>query len=173
MAKFKVGDKVKICKREPIDVFPKWIDYMDEYIGDIATVERITQNGHYQLENILYKWHENWLEHAEFTRDDIREFDIVELKNGRLLQVIHDCVYDNLSLSGYSLNDWEDNLKHYALNERNIVKVYRPADSIPTDIDKWKDLPVVWEREPEVKEMTVEEISKALGYEVKIVKGEK
>ena len=34
---------------------------------------------------------------------------------------------------------------------------------------KWIDLPVVYER-TEVKEMTIEEISEALGYEVKVVK---
>lgn len=159
MAKFKVGDKVKICKCEPIDVHPYWIDRMDRYIGDIATVESISPYGNYRLENIAYNWRENWLEHVKFTRDDIREFDIVELEDGRLLQVIHDCMYDNLSLSGYDLNNWGENLKHNFSDTTPIVKVYRPADSIPTDKEKWKDLPVVWEREPEAKEMTVEEIS--------------
>ena len=174
MSKFKVGDKVRIVKKVDGNYGAAlWVLPMDKTIGNIGTVIEITPKGEntfykVDVENESWNYWEDSLRKVEFTCDDIREFDIVELDNGQLLQIIYDCAYENLSISGYTIEDWDKSLKNRVLPERNIVKVYRPTNSIPTDRSKWKDLPMIWDRE-EVKELTVAEISKILGYKIKVV----
>lgn len=168
----KVGDRVRILDgRKNPNIDPKWVDGMDKYIGEIRTVKNIGGTGDFSLEGISYFFAEEWLAPADdFTKDDLKEFDIVEFRNGRQALITMDIAMGCLEADGFSLKTWNDDLKdNTGADIYDIMKVYRPTDNIPTDKSKWKDLPVVYER-MEVKEMTVEEISKALGYEVKVVK---
>lgn len=171
MSKFKIGDRVRILdgSNNP-NVHPKWVEGMDELIGEIRTVKHINRIGDYSLEGISYFFAEEWLAPAEFTKADLKEFDIVEFRDGEKVLITMSIVFGRLGIGGFTVDTWDDDLKdNTGLSQYDIMKVYRPTDSIPTDKSKWKDLPVVYER-TEVKEMTVEEISKALGYEVKVVK---
>ena len=170
MSKFKIGDRVRILDgRENPDNHVSWLEGMDEYIGTVHTVERVFSYS-YGLSNTAYRFADEWLAPAgEFTKDDLREFDIVEFRNGDKTWVLKDIVLGRLGIGGFSVDTWKDDLIDRSAHGYDIMKVYRPTDNIPTDKSKWKDLPVVYER-TEVKEMTVEEISKALGYEVKVVK---
>ena len=171
----KVGDRVRILDGRKIldgrnnpNIHPKWVDGMDELIGEIRTVKHINGIGDYSLEGISYFFAEEWLAPAEFTKADLKEFDIVEFRNGRQALITMNIAMGVLEADGFSFRTWNDDLKdNTGADIYDIMKVYRPTDNIPTDKSKWKDLPVVYE---EVKEMTVEEISKALGYEVKVVK---
>lgn len=52
--------------------------------------------------------------------------------------------------------------------EADIVKVYQPISN--KDYGKYKIMELIWERKEPVEEMTMEEICKALGKTVKIVK---
>lgn len=166
----KVGDRVRILDgRKKPDIFPKWVEEMDELIGTVHTVEHVFKYS-YGLSNTEYFFAEEWLAPADdFTKADLKEFDIVELRNGSKTCVVNDIALGQLSIGCFSVDTWKDDLTDKGTDKYDIMKVYRPTDSIPTDRSKWKDLPVVYER-TEVKEMTVEEISKALGYEVKVVK---
>lgn len=169
MNKFEVGDRVRILDgRNNPDIHPMWLAGMNEYIGEVCTVECVNSCA-YGLSNIGYMFAEEWLAPAEFTKDDLKEFDIVEFRNGRQACVVNDYVFGQLSIGGFSAVTWLDDLTDRGTDIYDIMKVYRPTDSLPLDKSKWKDLPVVYER-TEVKEMTVEEISEALGYEVKVVK---
>lgn len=167
----KVGDRVRILDgRKNPDIYPKWVEEMDELIGEIRTVEHVF-NDSCELSDTEYFFAEEWLAPADdFTKADLKEFDIVEFRNGRQALITMNIAMGVLEADGFSFRTWNDDLKdNTGADIYDIMKVYRPTDNIPTDKSKWKDLPVVYER-TEVKEMTVEEISKALGYEVKVVK---
>lgn len=167
----KVGDRVRILDgRKNPDIYPKWMEEMDELIGEIRTVEHVFSDD-YVLYDTEYFFAEEWLAPADdFTKADLKEFDIVEFRNGRQALITMNIAIGVLEADGFSFRTWNDDLKdNTGADVYDIMKVYRPTDNIPTDKSKWKDLPVVYER-TEVKEMTVEEISKALGYEVKVVK---
>lgn len=167
----KVGDRVRILDgRENPNIFPIWAKEMDELIGEVRIVERVFMDS-YGLSDTEYFFAEEWLAPADdFTKADLKEFDIVEFRNGRQALITMNIAMGVLEADGFSFRTWNDDLKdNTGADIYDIMKVYRPTDNIPTDKSKWKDLPVVYER-TEVKEMTVEEISKALGYEVKVVK---
>lgn len=172
-ALFNVGDKVRVARADGT-----FVPEMREYIGKIYTIESVESSpnceGRYTLEECgvpcRYIFLESALEKVEFTKDDLREFDIVELRNGNKTWVVKDIILGRLGIGGFSVDTWDDDLKDNTGSSRyDIMKVYRPTDSIPTDKSKWEDLPLIYKR-TEVKEMTVEEISEALGYEVKVVK---
>lgn len=167
----KVGDKVRILDgRNNPDIHPCWVEEMDELIGTVHIVDLVRKDS-YGLYDTEYLFAEEWLAPADdFTKADLKEFDIVEFRNGRQALITMDIGFVNLVVCGFTFGTWNNDLKDNAgVDKYDIMKVYRPTDSLPTDKSKWKDLPVVYER-TEVKEMTVEEISKALGYEVKVVK---
>lgn len=171
MSKFKIGDRVRILDgRNNPKRHLEWLDEMDKYIGEVHVVERI-DSCDYRLSDLGYiMFAEEWLAPAgEFTKDDLREFDIVEFRNGEKALPTKDTILRKLYVGSFSIDTWKDDLIDRSAHGYDIMKVYRPTDNIPTDKSKWKDLPVVYER-TEIKEMTVEEISKALGYEVKVVK---
>lgn len=114
------------------------------------------------------------------TINDLKTFDVVEFKNGDVSIVVRDRAdkedyfVDIVSCCGTTrwdeLSHYEENLKHYRDNQLDVVRVRRSCNAthIPTK-DNYKRMPVIWEGN-EAKEMTVAEISKALGYDVKIVK---
>lgn len=65
MAKFKVGDKVRVVKRD-YQKSPNWVDQMDEYIGNEYTILRFTGDNYIIFkEDISWKWHEDWLDPVE------------------------------------------------------------------------------------------------------------
>ena len=97
-------------------------------------------------------------------KDEIKEGDIITLRNGDRLLVDADKDLQDLSEendnSVASLYVYRDDMIHCCGNkDYDIVKVERPVE-----------YSTVYDRKEEVREMTVEEISKALGYEVKVVK---
>lgn len=71
----------------------------------------------------------------------------------------------------YNLDIFTDNLLNLKCDECSVAKVYELNEprsfygSFNND-----SLILVWEREQEVKELSVEQISKLLGYKVKVVK---
>ena len=67
MSRFEIGDKVRVIPRnEAIDIYksPKYIEHMEKYGGQVATIEsRISTRGWYVLDICPnYKWHGKWLE---------------------------------------------------------------------------------------------------------------
>lgn len=55
MAKYKVGDKVRI-KNYPVNVGPGWAMGMDRMLGKIVKIRKVTSKGWYQIENSYYEW---------------------------------------------------------------------------------------------------------------------
>lgn len=175
---FKVGDRVRIKSWEQmekefgkdyfesINCIPRFIEDMKHLCGKTATIDEICN---YDIK--LKDWSGDsdgtyWffsmdmielVDTSKFTKSDLQEGDIVTDREG--------CksLYSNGNFVGKTLSiKWlTDDLKDIdGESDNDIVKVERPIK-----------LETVFERkEPEVIEMTVEEISRALGHEVKVVK---
>ena len=174
---FKVGDRVRIKSWEQMEKeFGMEFDWiackcgfnseMRHLCGRTATISEIND---YKVK--LTDWSDDtgglyWtistdmielVDTSKFTKSDLQEGDIVTDREG--------CksLYSNGNFVGKTLSiKWlTDDLKDIdGESDNDIVKVERPIK-----------LETVFERkEPEVIEMTVEEISRALGHEVKVVK---
>lgn len=174
---FKVGDRVRIKSWEQMEkefgMEFGWIackcrfnSEMRHLCGRTATISAIND---YKVK--LTDWSDDtgglyWtistdmielVNTSKFTKADLQEGDIVTDREG--------CksLYSNGSFIGNTMDLWgvtEDLKDKDGESNNDIVKVERPIK-----------LETVFERkEPEVIEMTVEEISRALGHEVKVVK---
>lgn len=175
--KFKVGDTVRVVRANIYD--------KNKYIGDIFTIKKINPNApfkceeHYGVEDNSCRWvfDVNELELVEekpFTKADLKTGMVVEHKDGDRFMVIGDhLVSDDCC---HKLSEYKDDLTPVVpyLPCAEIVAVYNiKADELDDISDVFADmcLATIWRRE-EVKEMTVKEIEKQLGYKVKIVDGE-
>ena len=162
--KFKVGDKVRLIKNGgAIAGFT---------VGETVTIRDLNNGGRYIItiingDKVGFVNAEQIIP-VEFTIDDLQNGDVVTLRNGDKLVYVKDRDFEDLTTEYTNdlTNIWEltDNLEYDYCDEPNkdydIIKVERPTYT------------TVFERDEEVKEMTIAEISKALGYEVKIVKEE-
>ena len=177
--KIKVGDKVLLKNERGIDWNGSGL--MDKYIGEVVTVSDVfgIAGEFFNIEeDVDYDkfFRDKWvfgiddIERivTEFKLDDLQFADIVTTRNGERYVVANEGMFgekDGYWLgSEYIPNFYKQDLKYDSNLEGNriydIVKVERSGQ-------------VIWERseeEKEVKEMTIAEISEALGYEVKVVK---
>ena len=173
---FKVGDRVRIKSWEQmekefgknsceeINCNPTFIECMSYLCGRTASIVKI--NGEAVK---LTDWSDSedtarWsfstdmielVDTSKLSKSDLQEGDIVTDREGNKSIFLDDELYGTtIDLDG--LTDELKDDKDYS--EYDIVKVERPI--------KYE---TVFKRK-EVREMTVEEISKALGFEVKVVK---
>lgn len=168
--KFKVGDKVRIKNnlKEIKDFAGSYTCELENYVGDIVTITDIQKSvkgktGANVKENSWF-WDFKAFEKVEevMKKEDLKNGDIVTLKNGD--KMVHTGYgLKDLEKSNnnpvYSLDSYDDDFKYYRCNEKyDVVKVERPV--------KYE---TVFEREEEVQELTVDEISERLGYKVKVV----
>lgn len=172
--KFKIGDRVKV-----VSLHTGSSGARKKLVGKIFTIREINPNGsnqekHYGVvEDCPYIFFEDELKllKNEFTKSDLKNGMIVELRNGFRGIVIN----DNLILGNklYSeLLDYNDDLSiKYNLNgnDLDIVKVYTVWSYMGfEDYLKDDNLELIWERK-EPKKMTVAQIEEELGYEIDIV----
>lgn len=124
----------------------------------------------------ILEWSDFMTMDKEFTKVDLKTGDIVLYRNGET--GIVNCSFDMIiNKDGYNnFDDYKNNLIVSYLNASNwdIMAVRRPRTSSSCQFsafkNKWGDL--IYERkEVEVEEMTLEEVCKALGKEIKIIKG--
>lgn len=158
--KFKVGDKVRIIKNTSS------LRGYDKYIGQVSIISSIDGSHYpYNLKDINCSCNDEELELvSNFTKADLKEGDIVTLRNGERLFVGEDNRFTDVSNDyNNALCDFDgisdDLIRTYDNNQEDIVKVERPVNYT-----------TVYEREENAKEMTLKEVCDALGYEVKIVK---
>ena len=174
MSKFQVGDKVRIANPAFVSGY--------SLKGTVCTVTEIhdiyPRGNKYTLSvkgNVLNQY---WLdgelelvEPATFTKSDIKDGMVVEHKNGdRALILGGRLVYKD---GNRRIENFNDDLTYIIspFDGVEIVRVYTvtsPGGSI-TNIFKDQYLTLIWERKPDYKEMTVEEIEKELGYKIKVI----
>ena len=160
--KYKVGDKVKVRNLQDGYKSPDgcyFNDDMERLAGEIVTIINVRGN-RYDIKESGYSWVDDFFEEVEFSKDLITDLSVVTLDNGEKLLYIKDKdefidLKYGQSNSLCDLSDIDDD--GYVCVGNHIIKVEQPTYASMYSTN-------------EVREMTVEEISKALGYEVKIVK---
>lgn len=185
MAKFKVGDKVRVRKdlvageRYARNSGHNCVEgllcgsSMPNLGGEVLTISAIdTHRGVYQVSEYFYMWCDEMLEPAEFTKADLKDGMVVEFRNGDRHLVLNGIF---MAEDGWMpISDYQDNLINQPgmLSENyDIMKVYTSSSKIlKSYFDNWR-LTLIWERKEEepVKEMTVAEIEEKLGYKVKVI----
>lgn len=188
-AKFHVGDRVRI-----IADYSQGQD-KSKHIGECYTIARYYDpktsfycKDSYEFNETNYAWFDNELELVKenenmFIKKDLKEFDIVKLRSGEVFIVLrneksrdglaifnkahygcHEYMHsyaDDLTYKGRSVNDIVAVKKFNGTGMYTLLDEFFANDHIP---DTWD-----WECK-EVEEMTLEEVCKALGKEIKIVK---
>lgn len=109
----------------------------------------------------------------EFTKDDLRDFDIVLRRDGEVRVVLRNH-FVNKDFYSAGICRYNNDLT-WIKNSRtphDIIKVIRPTVISDISFDGFeKNLGrLIYERDETVVEMTLEEVCKALGKNVKIVK---
>ena len=124
-----------------------------------------------------FDWKSNGVTVVEYKEDnkmELKEGMIIECRNGYRYLVKE----QRGKLIGSNFNGWiklsydeELNENEYFDEEYDIMKIYESNAYVLEDLFDNNYLTCVWERK-EPKKMTLEEISKALGYEVEIIDNE-
>ena len=101
--------------------------------------------------------------------NQIKENDIVEYRDGRTAMAykIKGTVYfignDTLTDS----KEFDENMDMPGYSNLDIMRIRRPDSPEQFMRDQWLNAMVIYEREP--KKMTIDEISKILGYSIEIM----
>ena len=172
--KFKVGDKVRV--RKDLVVGNRYGGYL--FVGDMGTLmgEIVAIDGvydmHYNIDkdDACYCWADEMFEpnKVTFTKVDLKDGMVVEYQNGDRRMVLGDKLIADFGFA--FLNSFTDTLEGIKYNDMIIDKVYKSTAHTLVNYFKDYNLTLIWERPKEepVKEMTVAEIEKELGYKVKI-----
>lgn len=194
MAKFKVGDKVRVKKDlvgnnyypRPDGSTLRFAFDMERYRDQIYTIRSIDSNGDYTLEGVkcfsflssnYWEFCDSMLEPVSvgFTKADLKDGMVVETKGGKRYVVMGDKFMDYNSY--YPLTNYGDDLVPICYlsrefkEDKTIVKVYKSDAKFLRYYFDSDCLELIWERKEEEphKEMTVAEIEEKLGYKIKVV----
>lgn len=147
MAKYKVGDKVKV-KDHPIDVGPGWVESMNKMLGKIVTIREVTPEGLYRIKDSYYTWWDEMFEDLVQTTGN----EIIDL----LMKKLRVEIDEKFEIIGSFYNPYKITEKGFLIDcegdKRNDILVQlilgqRTIKKIP---------------KPEIKEMTVAELEEAL-----------
>lgn len=171
MGEFKIGDKVEFYKMND-----EQCSY-EKYLGKVGEIKKFGLFGSREYACVEL---ENGIEFNPYLKNirpikniikktDLQNGDIVTYRNGdkRIVDERNaTLVYlEDFTNKALSLSSFDEDLLDKDTNEESqwdIVKVYRPSTE-----ETFRT-----ERTEKVKEMTLKEVCKELGYEVKIVKEE-
>lgn len=106
-----------------------------------------------------------------FTKYDLKDGDIVTLRNGAKLVYCDDCFFDFGDRIDNNLTDFED-LTNDLKYDDNSWSVDTKADNDIMKVERPTQYKTMYERKEEVKEMTLAQVCEELGYNVKIIKEE-
>lgn len=159
----KSGDKVLLKNRR--GHYWNYDGEMDEYMGTIVTIKTLC-NDDFRIEEDsrwLFGYEDIERKIINFTLDDLKFADILTLRNDERYVYTDGYIYgedEDYRLDYERINSFIDkDLKGRKDTNYDIVKVERAGQ-------------IIYEREEEIKEMTLSQVCKQLGYEVKIVKEE-
>lgn len=147
MAKYKVGDKVRV-KDHPVDVGPGWVIDMDEMLGEIVTISKVTPRGWYQIENSCYIWCDKMFEDLVQTTGN----EIIDL----LMKKLGVEIDEEFEIIGLGHNPCKITEKGFLIDCDGDERIIPLAELILGQ-RTIKKIP-----KPEIKEMTVAELEEAL-----------
>jgi hypothetical protein len=172
--KFKVGDKVRVRKDLVLNhTYGNYffVSTMEKFKDKIVTIISVCNNC-YEIkeDNKCSYWTDEMLEPnvVNFTKADLKDGMVVEYQNGEKRMVLGDRLISNHHFA--ELSNFTDILKNKYLDNMAINRVYSSSGYTFSDYFEDRLLTLIWERPKEepIKEMTVAEIEKELGYKVKI-----
>lgn len=147
MAKYKVGDKVRV-KNYPVNVGPGWAMGMDRMLGKIVKICKVTSRGWYQIEDSYYEWCDEMFEDMVQTTGN----EIIDL----LMKKLGVEIDEEFEIIGSIYSPYKITEKGFLIDcdgdERNdilaeLILGQRTIKKIP---------------KPEIKEMTIAELEEAL-----------
>lgn len=174
MSKFKIGDKVRIKKFKTRPVHWNENGKMDKYAGKVVTISHIYGSGNiaiYEEDDKKWFWRESDFAPAEFTKDNLEDGMMLELRNGLKMIWLYGHKVGPQSWG----SETHDDLTGFRY-ETDIVKVGYPDmnKSIEGSLEHILNLDfseILWERQEE-KEISSEEAFAVLkehyGCDVKI-----
>ena len=174
--KFKVGDKVRVRKDLVLNhTYGNYffVSIMEKFKGKIVTIISVCNN-RYEIEedNKRCYWTDEMFEPAvtNFTKADLVDGMVVEFTNGKKAMLVGDRF---IGMDCFSkTNSWSNTLEQNSDTSpfKTITKVYKPRSLFLNKYFEDYNLELIWERPKEepIKEMTVAEIEKELGYKVKM-----
>lgn len=128
--KYKVGDRVKIKENLIVDKYyngEAFIDDMKPYVGQLAIINQIVEDEKYKLDidSEDWVWTEDMLEPKQFTKSDLKDGDIVTLRNNKRKRVIgQNLISEEGSIN---LNYYINKLINVVDNSFDIIKIERPT----------------------------------------------
>lgn len=109
-------------------------------------------------------------------KSELKTGHIVEIRDGSRYFFMKDCVYDSDHCGiGSDGRNWRsswlnEDLTSYITDDSTVMRVYECPPYKLFKPAREDDMTLIWERK-EVEEMTIEEICKALGKEIKVIEG--
>lgn len=145
--KFKVGDRVRV-KDHPVDVGPGWVIDMDEMLGEIVTISKVTPRGWYQIEDSYYTWCDEMFDNMVQTTGN----EIIDL----LMKKLGVEIDEEFEIIGLIYNPYKITEKGSLIDRDGDERIDLLAELILGE-RTIKNIP-----KPEIKEMTVAELEEAL-----------
>jgi hypothetical protein len=148
--------------------------YFYHYVNDGIQLELSKTIYNYNARNAL-KW-SDFMKDKKFTKADLKNGDVVKRRNG-VVEIVCIDVGTFIGLNSWNYVDSiKEDLTHESMDGWDIVKVRRPTDPKHCQFCAYNCNygTLVYDRErddPEIEEMTMEDVCKALGKRVKIVDG--
>jgi hypothetical protein len=178
--KYKVGDKVRIVKNWD-KVNKSYVNpsgQMDHWLGKVMTIKRLDGNHYKMVEDITehcggWYWFDDMIEGLEtsFNKSHLKTGDIIKFQNGEIGIAIIDMNAVIFRKGSFSMSQLNKDLTYITNHAFDVVAVRRPNSALfcNFDIFEHKLGTLIYERsEPE--EMTLAEVCKLLGKEIKIIK---
>ena len=167
--KFKVGDKVIIRKdlKEGYDFKEYVTDDMEELAGKIVTITKVWENdgGRYYIKEDMYNyiWSEDMFENSTKPTKE----ELFKMPLGTIIKTDRDCnnVFVKVGENDFC-NDDADHIEDNYVNDDLSLECFGNK-IIEIQIPTYE---TIYKADKEVKEMTMAEIEKELGYPVKIIK---
>lgn len=157
-----------IRKNGHVDAHQNWWDYYESETAYNFNEGVYCDINYYEKHDYTILEWEDFMKHT-FTKAGLKTGDVVTKRNGNV-EIVNRNLEMLICRSGFNdLDDLRDDLTSTAGKNFDIVEVRRPTRKNQCTFDGNMGT-LVYERK-EVEEMTLEQVCKLLGKEIKIIKG--
>ena len=154
-----------------------WLEYMCDTCYNPRDGKYGNSSTYIEMDYTILEW-SDFMKDKKFTKADLKNGDVVKLRNGDVIIYIENLKGFIASDCTYVANAFAADLKNVAscVDSYDIMQVRRPNGISNCCFHAFRDDcqfgTLIYDRErddPDVEEMTMEEVCKALGKHVKIV----